>query len=93
VLLDLMEQAGLSRAGLARRVNEGMTRRGRPTSYNHSSVTRWVSKGALPGGDAPHVLAEILSERLDRPVTLAELGMPEPTGATSQRSAPNGPGP
>ena len=80
VLLDLMDRAGLSRAGLARRVNEGMTRRGRPTSYNHSSVTRWVGKGALPDGDAPHVLADILSERLGRPVTVAELGMPGANG-------------
>jgi len=78
--LDLIERAGLSRAGLARRVNEEMTRRGRPTSDNHLSVTRWVRRGAVPGGDTPYALAGILSERIGRPVTVAELGMPEAGG-------------
>ncbi len=57
-----------------------MTLRGSPTSYNHSSVTRWINDGAIPDGAVPYVLADVLSNRLGRPVPLAEIGMVEVGG-------------
>ena len=47
-LLALLNEAGMSRKGLARGVVELGRRRGEPDlKYNHSSVTRWV-RGDLP---------------------------------------------
>jgi hypothetical protein len=79
-LAALVDEAGLSHAGLARRVNERMTARRCPSKYNHSSVARWISGGATPQGDVPHVLADVLAQRLGRPVRLADVGWAELAG-------------
>jgi hypothetical protein len=75
-LLDaLLDEAGISRAGLSSRVNASTARTSRPTSYDHTSVGRWIEKSAVPRGRAPLIICEILSEKIGRPVTLAEIGM------------------
>jgi hypothetical protein len=75
VLLDaLIEEAALSHAGFAARVNQ----RGKPIGldlcYDHASVARWIRDHAVPRGRVPEIACEILGERLNRVVTLPEAG-------------------
>ncbi len=71
ILLDaLIDQAGISHAGLASRINAALG-----TRYDHTAVARWIRDGAIPRGRAPEVLCEILSARLGRTLTLADIGM------------------
>lgn len=74
-LLDaLLDEAGMSRAGLAKRVNEAAHAHGKQTRYNHSSVIRWLN-GERPRGIVPDLIYTVLSERVDRPLTLEDIGM------------------
>ncbi|TVL93312.1 transcriptional regulator [Streptomyces sp. SAJ15] len=85
-LLDaILDEAGMSRLGLATRLNLASQARGRATSYDHTSVIRWL-KGQRPRGSVPDLICEILTERLGRLVTLEDIGMgtpatPEPGAA------------
>lgn len=72
ILLDaLIDEAGLSHAGFAARVNE----RGTGLHYDHASVARWVRDHAVPRGEVPELICEILSSRLGRVVTLSAAGL------------------
>lgn len=74
----LIEEAGFSHKGLARRVNDlGQARGIRSLSYDHSSVIRWL-KGEHPRGAVPALIAEVFSMSLGRKVTTGELGLPTP---------------
>lgn len=86
-MLDaLLDEAGMSRLGLAARVNQSCARRGKSTSYNHSSVIRWL-KGQRPRGAVPDLICEILTERLGRQLTLEDIGMGN-TNAPPPESTP-----
>ncbi|MFG2699520.1 transcriptional regulator [Streptomyces sp. NPDC048386] len=77
-LLDaLLDEAGVSRKGLAVRINQAGAARGKSMRYDHSSVIRWV-KGQRPRGLVPDLICEILSNRLGRPLTLEDIGMGNP---------------
>jgi hypothetical protein len=77
-LLDaLLDEAGMSRAGMAARVNEAGQARGKTTRYDHTSVIRWL-KGQRPRGLVPDLICDILSERLRRPLTHEDIGMGKP---------------
>ncbi|MFJ8635194.1 MFS transporter [Streptomyces sp. NPDC093568] len=67
--------AGISNAGLARRVNDLGAQRGLTLRYDKTSVARWVSKGMVPQGAAPHLIAAAISQKLGRPVPLHEIGL------------------
>jgi hypothetical protein len=74
-LLDaLLDEAGMSRTGLAARVNSASAAQGKPASYDHSSVIRWL-KGQRPRGIVPDLICGILGERLSRQITLDDIGM------------------
>ncbi|GHJ40515.1 hypothetical protein Sm713_61240 [Streptomyces sp. TS71-3] len=74
-LLDaLLDEAGMSRVGLAARVNHAGAARGKSMRYDHSSVIRWL-KGQRPRGTVPDVIATVLSHRLGRTVSLDDIGM------------------
>lgn len=74
-LLDaLLDEAGMSRLGLAARVNEACKARGKPGRYDHSSVIRWL-KGQRPRGVVPDLICEILADRVGRPLALEDIGM------------------
>ena len=76
-LSALIEEAGFSHKGLARRIKDlGQSRGMRDLSYDHSSVIRWL-KGEQPRDPAPKLAAEIFSLALARPVTEADLGFPK----------------
>ncbi|MEV1011529.1 MFS transporter [Streptomyces sp. NPDC049881] len=67
--------AGISNAGLARRVNDLGAQRGLTLRYDKTSVARWVTKGMVPQGSAPHLIAAAISGKLGRPVPLHEIGL------------------
>lgn len=67
--------AGISNAGLARRVNDLGAQRGLTLRYDKTSVARWVSKGMVPQGAAPHLIASAIGSKLGRPVPLHEIGL------------------
>ncbi|WP_149827551.1 transcriptional regulator [Streptomyces tailanensis] len=74
-LLDaLLDEAGMSRVGLAARVNEAARARDKCARYDHSSVIRWL-KGQRPRGIVPDVICEILAARIGRPLSLEDIGM------------------
>lgn len=56
--------AGISNAGLARRVNDLGAQRGLTLRYDKTSVARWVSKGMVPQGAAPHLIAAAIGAKL-----------------------------
>ncbi len=66
------ESATLS---LARRVNDLGAQRGLTLRYDKTSVARWVSKGMVPQGAAPHLIAAAIGQKLGRPVPLHEIGL------------------
>jgi hypothetical protein len=75
-LQALIDEAGLSRKGLARRVNDlGWAKGMSGLSYDHSSVIRWL-RGEHPRQPVPLLLAEVFSMSLGRRVTTGDLGFP-----------------
>ncbi|MGW4233739.1 transcriptional regulator [Streptomyces sp. NPDC004980] len=75
VLLEsLIDEAGVSRAGLAGHVNQAGRTRGLCLRYEHTAVARWL-KGQRPRGQVPDLICEVLGSRLHRAVTLDDIGM------------------
>jgi hypothetical protein len=71
----MLTLAGISNAGLARRVNDLGAQRGLTLRYDKTSVARWVAKGMVPQGAAPHLIAAAIAGKLGRPVPLHEIGL------------------
>ncbi|MGW1092717.1 transcriptional regulator [Streptomyces sp. NPDC002596] len=75
ILLEaLIDEAGVSRAGLAAHINQAGRARGLSLRYEHTAVARWL-KGQRPRGQAPDLICEVLGDRLRRPVSLDDIGM------------------
>ncbi|MFI6349422.1 transcriptional regulator [Streptomyces sp. NPDC050560] len=80
-LLDaILDEAGVSHAGLAARVNRAGRTRGLALRYEHTAVARWL-KGQRPRGQVPDLICEVLAARLHRPVTLDDIGLGVPGGS------------
>lgn len=73
-LQELMQEAGVSNAGLARRINLFGAEHGLDLRYDKTSVGRWI-RGQQPRGQTPEIVAEALSRKLGRPVSVEEIGM------------------
>lgn len=73
-LQSLIQEAGCSNAGLARRVNMCGAEHGLDLRYDKTSVARWL-RGQQPRGRAPAIIAEALGRKLGRTVTIDEIGM------------------
>jgi hypothetical protein len=73
-LQALIQEAGCSNAGLARRVNMVGAERGLDLRYDKTSVARWL-RGQQPRGRTPGIIAEALGRKLGRTVTIDETGM------------------
>ncbi|MCW5250865.1 MULTISPECIES: transcriptional regulator [unclassified Streptomyces] len=73
-LQALIQEAGCSNAGLARRVNMCGVEHGLDLRYDKTSVARWL-RGQQPRGRAPAIIAEALGRKLGRTVTIDEIGM------------------
>ncbi|MCX2182448.1 transcriptional regulator [Streptomyces sp. SKN60] len=77
-LLDAMlAEAGISHAGFAARVNQAGRARGLALRYEHTAVARWL-KGQRPRGQVPDLICEVLAGRLQRAVTLDDIGLGVP---------------
>ncbi|MFI8326224.1 transcriptional regulator [Streptomyces sp. NPDC085529] len=87
-LLDaLLDEAGVSNAGLADRVNRAGRARGLALRYEHTAVARWL-KGQRPRGQVPDLICEVLAARLGRPVTLDDIGLGVPGGGPPAPGTP-----
>ncbi|MFE3071245.1 transcriptional regulator [Streptomyces sp. NPDC059247] len=87
-LLDaLLDEAGVSHAGLAARVNRAGRARGLALRYEHTAVARWL-KGQRPRGQVPDLICEVLAARLGRPVTLDGIGFGVPGGPPDATGSP-----
>ncbi|MBV2355869.1 transcriptional regulator [Streptomyces sp. J2-1] len=87
-LLDaILDEAGVSHAGLAAHVNQAGRARGLALRYEHTAVARWL-KGQRPRGQVPDLICEVLAARLGRPVTLDDIGL----GVPGRPGAPATPG-
>ncbi|MFD7457838.1 MULTISPECIES: transcriptional regulator [unclassified Streptomyces] len=74
-LLDaLLDEAGISRKGLASRINQAGAAHDKTMRYDHSSVIRWL-RGQRPRGVVPDLICDVLSARLGRPLTVEDIGM------------------
>ena len=73
----LLDQSGISRAGLAARINRCGSTTQVTLRYDHTAVSRWL-KGQRPRGRVPELICEILGERLKRTLTLGDIGMEAP---------------
>ncbi|MFG3252906.1 transcriptional regulator [Streptomyces sp. NPDC048172] len=73
----LLDQAGMSRSGLAARINRLGNEAGITLRYDHTAVARWL-KGQRPRGRVPELICEILGGRLTRTLTLDDIGMAAP---------------
>ncbi|MGA4843049.1 transcriptional regulator [Streptomyces sp. G45] len=77
-LLDaILDEAGISHAGLAAHVNQAGKARGLALRYEHTAVARWL-KGQRPRGQVPDLICEVLAARLHRTVTLDDIGLGVP---------------
>ena len=70
----LMEESGFSHKALARAVVAAAARAGKEITCDHTYVSRWL-KGAIPRGDLPHFIADALSRKVGRTLTLDDIGM------------------
>ena len=72
-LVRVVAQAGMSNTGLASRVRVEARRRGIDASPDHVSVKRWLD-GTRPHDDTIRCIAAVLSAKLGREVSFAEIG-------------------
>jgi hypothetical protein len=71
----LIREAGVSRAGLARRINDLGAGLGLVLRYDYTAVNRWVKRGEFPRQPVPGLLARALTERLGRRINPTDFGM------------------
>src|SRR3954465_4871991 len=77
-LLDaILDEAGISHAGLAAHVNEAGRARGMTLRYEHTAVARWL-KGQRPRGQVPGLICGVLGERVPRALPLDDIGFGTP---------------
>ncbi|AUG75865.1 hypothetical protein CFP65_0946 [Kitasatospora sp. MMS16-BH015] len=83
----LLGQAGLSGSELARAVNRLGLENGLELHYQRASVGQWLA-GTRPRRPVPELIAEALSRRLGRRVTVEEAGLtpPGPAGPRADGS-------
>ncbi|MFC1416733.1 regulator [Streptacidiphilus cavernicola] len=73
-LAALIDEAGFSHAGLARRVDQLGLEHGLDLRYDKTSVTRWL-RGQQPRGATPALIAEVFTRRLGRRLSAQDLGL------------------
>jgi hypothetical protein len=73
LLAAVMRDAGVSNKGFATRVRAEAVKAGHDISPDHVSVRRWLD-GVRPHHDTIRCIAAALGAKLNRPVTLAEIG-------------------
>lgn len=74
LLEAVLDESGMSRAGLALRVNDAGTASGLRLRYDHTAVGRWIA-GQRPRARVPELICAVLTAALGRPLTLEDIGM------------------
>ncbi|MGH3897472.1 MAG: hypothetical protein ACRDTA_04300 [Pseudonocardiaceae bacterium] len=74
-LQRVITTSGASHSSLAHRLNQLASGNGLHTSYTHTSWANWTRRGTMPAGPIRPLIAQVLAERLGRPVNLHEIGM------------------
>lgn len=87
----VVQEAGCSYEPLARLVVRIAAENGDRALTSRSSIAHWIS-GITPSGRMPDYLAEALSRRIGRPITVSELGFGE-SARDDEAVAPFGPDP
>lgn len=77
-LAQVIALTGMTNHGLAQAVQRVAAENGDQIQTNKSTITHWARYGVEPSGSAGRYLAEALSRRLGRIVTLGEIGLREP---------------
>lgn len=72
---NLIAEAGISWAGLAKRVNGLGADEGQALRYDYTAVGRWVKQGQKPRGITPGLICKVLSDRTGRPIRPRDIGM------------------
>nr|BFD81218.1 hypothetical protein StreXyl84_06190 [Streptomyces sp. Xyl84] len=88
-LAELLAEADMSAAELARRVNRLAATEGRPLRYDRTAVAHWLD-GSRPRGPVPELVAEVLTRRTGRLVTPVETGLVADAGADESDEAASG---
>jgi hypothetical protein len=90
-LSSLIGEAGISWAGLARRVNDLGATIGLGLRYDYTAVNRWVKRGESPRPPVATLIAGALSEKLGRKIDPSDFGMQgdEPLAERGLRYADN----
>src|SRR2546421_346623 len=78
-LASVISESGWTYDALAHAVRRVAAENNDPVASNKSNVSHWVRYGVQPSGNVGTYLAEALSRRLERTVTLGEIGLPEPS--------------
>ncbi|XVQ86441.1 hypothetical protein ACQP2K_03110 [Microbispora siamensis] len=73
-LADVVDQAGVSHLGLASRIGQVAKEWRVPVRPSHTQIARWI-EGQKPRGITAALIAEALSRKLGRRVTLADIGL------------------
>lgn len=73
-LAALLEEAGCSHGALARDISRLAAERGLDVRCDHIDIGRWLA-GMRPRGTKPELVAQALGRRLERPLTLEDVGM------------------
>jgi tetratricopeptide (TPR) repeat protein len=71
-----MQEAGMSNKGLARRIVDTTAAWTEPLRADHNDVRKWLD-GMVPRDPKPRVIAEVLSAKLGRRLSLDDLGLGE----------------
>jgi hypothetical protein len=82
-LTRLVEASGAAKKSLAFRLNQLAETAGLETHYTHTSWTNWTRRGMRPAQGVRPLIAQVLEERLGRPVSLAEIDLDHDPGADS----------
>ncbi|MFH8349176.1 hypothetical protein [Streptomyces sp. NPDC018045] len=76
-LRALLQQSAMTQEALARAVNAAGRERGLRLFYDRTSVAHWL-RGARPRPPVPDLIADVLTRRLGRPITVATTGLTAP---------------
>lgn len=79
-LTRLVETSGAAKKSLAFRLNQLAKAAGLETQYTHTSWTNWMKRGTRPTQAIRPLIAQVLEERLGRPVSLKEIDLDRDAG-------------
>ncbi|MYY82725.1 MULTISPECIES: tetratricopeptide repeat protein [unclassified Streptomyces] len=87
-LRDVIETIGCTYEALAKDIRRIAAENGEILQTNKSAVSHWANGARRPTGRTGQYLAEALSRRTGRPITLVEIGLREPETAVAQEADP-----